>query len=288
MGIAQTKIEWEDPATGNDEQVLVRLSTNMPNEDVVYGWSDGGKFQSFSSASKEVTDAISKSGLEEIVEELRDWIAKEKQSNPNFDSSSISDDLLVQTLNTVSQWRGKNLVWTEKGGNAIENKNTQNPDQKPKNKKETVMVSGIKMSRDGEIITYKIGYDNQGVAKAVSYDNEGHAQVERNFARFIGDNFKSRTEKDPDYMDNLGSKEIGIKLQYYCSDPSIKWFGGDLTRDELKEYVEVQDWGREYARKKREEYNRRHRAEKRKQILRDILACIILIIIVVLIITSIK
>ena len=118
------------------------------------------------------------------------------------------------------------------------------------------------MDQYGEVTTYKIGYDEYGVAKAVSFDNKHNVREEKNFAKFIGDNFKAKTEKDPDYMENLGSKEIITDLQRYCSDPKIIWFGGNLSSDELTKELKAKDEAEKIKVARQKEYYKQHHSKE--------------------------
>ena len=146
----------------------------------------------------------------------------------------------------------------DKNDKNAERKNNPQPGPR-KTRKGKVMVSGIKMDQFGKITTYKIGYDKHGVAKAVSFDSENNPHKEESFAKFIGDGFRAKTEEKPGYMENLGSKNLIMKLKIYCSDPHVRWYAGNLSRRELVGEYQATKVLQELAWKKRMEYIRKHR-----------------------------
>ena len=251
-GIAQTKIEWEDPATGTDKHVFVRLSTNVPSKDIVSHWSDDGgvTYQKVSAAPKDVRRAVSKSGLPEIETELRDQIAKEIAKNPKFNSSAISDDLLIQTLNTLSQWKGKKLTWTDKGGTAVEgkkapdSKSKSKPDPAPKNSydpnktyiKATGIVSDGKDGKNKHLI--KVGMD-KGKPFIEEFDASGSkVNCSIKAEDVLGIHFMDSIKNTPEAFANIDETRFAQALvarnNYGGSGfSSVYWRGGDVDANTL-------------------------------------------------------
>ena len=124
-GIAQTTVKWED-SMGNDHgPFYFRFSTNDPTENVLVAWSkDGKNYESIRSASQEIKDAMTKSGLEKARRALDDAVIRARKSDPSFDGEKVGSDVLVSKLKTYCDSMGIKVKWTDKNGKGVESKSS--------------------------------------------------------------------------------------------------------------------------------------------------------------------
>ena len=114
MGIAKTEIEYED-YLGNDWIFYIWITTDRPDKDIHLFWKE--KTDNVNRLYKPVEQAkraFIDSGILTVINNLRRRINRLKNNDPTFCYYMISDDLLINALNTLSQWEGKKLIWTDK------------------------------------------------------------------------------------------------------------------------------------------------------------------------------
>lgn len=241
MGIAQTKVIWEDIFGNVYDPIYFRFSTKDPKESLLVSWSsDGKKFESMDSAPQEVKDAEKSSGLDGVAKYFREGIEQHKKRNPHFDGSKIDSEKFIKYLNDYCDKNGVQAYWTDK------NADTPTKQEKVAADKRDITVvkaTGIFSHSFGRYSFVKYGLEH-GSPIAVSFDENGKKTGQIPPEHLVGKGYVSDTLSSPEKFAEVPNEEVANLIEYvYLHKHSLKvsdvlWKGGDVDFKSLEREFE--------------------------------------------------